>query len=108
MVHPRPDLTSDVSRRAFLSTASGAVASLALAGVAPHADGAEPRPKLGGTLRFSTRLDAGGLDPHRNVIYPVSMPLAATTQGLLDRRGTIEHLVEVNHDGTVVPRLASG
>jgi ABC-type transport system substrate-binding protein len=41
-------------------------------------------PTRGGTLRFATRGDATGLDPHRNLIYLVSQPLAATTQGLLD------------------------
>jgi peptide/nickel transport system substrate-binding protein len=40
--------------------------------------------KRGGVLRFATRGDAQGLDPHRNLIYLVSEPLAATTQGLLD------------------------
>jgi peptide/nickel transport system substrate-binding protein len=41
-------------------------------------------PRRGGTLRFATRGDATGLDSHRNVFYPVSHPLAAITQGLLD------------------------
>jgi peptide/nickel transport system substrate-binding protein len=41
-------------------------------------------PKRGGTLRFATRADATGLDPHRNLMYLVSTCLAATTMGLLD------------------------
>jgi peptide/nickel transport system substrate-binding protein len=46
---------------------------------------AAPRhPNRGGTLRFATRGDASGLDPHRNTFYLVSNPLAATSQGLLD------------------------
>ena len=44
---------------------------------------ASRHPQRGGTLRFATRSDATGLDPHRNTIYPVSMPLAAMSQGLL-------------------------
>src|SRR5213595_1126908 len=39
------------------------------------------------SLRFATRGDAAGLDPHRNTIYLVSTPLAATTQGLIDLDG---------------------
>jgi peptide/nickel transport system substrate-binding protein len=46
---------------------------------------AGPRqPTRGGILRMATRGDATGLDPHRQVTSPVSTPLAATMQGLLD------------------------
>ena len=48
------------------------------------ANAAKRHPKRGGTVRFATRSDARGLDPHRNILYYVSSPLAATTNGLLD------------------------
>ena len=72
------------TRRQFLA-ASGAVAGAAAMGMDPGiANAAKRHPKRGGTVRFATRSDARGLDPHRNILYYVSSPLAATTNGLLD------------------------
>lgn len=72
------------TRREFLAT-SGAVAGAAALGMDPGiANAAKRHPKRGGTVRFATRSDARGLDPHRNILYYVSSPLAATTAGLLD------------------------
>ncbi len=79
-----------LSRRAFLASASGAVAGATAYGVVSAADAKQPQVKRGGVLRFATRGDAKGLDPHRNIIYLVSQPLAATTQGLLDLNLTCE------------------
>ncbi len=73
-----------LSRRDFMAGTSGMLAGAAAAGLAGPAAAAERHPKRGGTLRFATNSDSVGLDPHRNVIYLVSQPLAATTQGLLD------------------------
>ena len=78
------DSTSALSRRDFLATTGGALAGMAAAGLTASADAAKRHPKRGGTLRFAMQSDSLGLDPHRNVIYLVSHPLAATTQGLLD------------------------
>jgi ABC-type transport system substrate-binding protein len=75
---------SALSRRTFLATAGGTLADVAVFGLAGQARAGKRHPRRGGTLRFATRGDATGLDPHRNTIYPVSQPLAATTQGLLD------------------------
>lgn len=72
-----------LSRRALLASTSGVMAGAAAYGVVGAAD-SRPRAKRGGVLRFATRGDTQGLDPHRNLIYLVSEPLAATTQGLLD------------------------
>ena len=72
-----------LSRRAFLASISGAMTGAAAYGMVGAAE-AKPPIKRGGVLRFATRGDAQGLDPHRNLIYLVSQPLAATTQGLLD------------------------
>ncbi|MGE3540306.1 MAG: ABC transporter substrate-binding protein [Candidatus Tectimicrobiota bacterium] len=73
-----------LSRRAFLAATGGALAGVTAFGLMEQA-GAGPRhPQRGGTLRFATRGDAAGLDPHRNTIYLVSTPLAGTTQGLID------------------------
>lgn len=73
-----------LSRRTFLGATSGVLTGAAAYGLAGPADARQRRPKRGGTLRFATRGDSNGLDPHRNLMYPVSQPLAATTQGLLD------------------------
>jgi len=73
-----------LSRRAFLATTGGALASAATFGLVGQAEASKRQPQRGGSLRFATRSDAAGLDPHRNIMYLVSHPLAATTQGLLD------------------------
>src|SRR5919202_926749 len=78
------DTDPTLSRRAFLATTSGALASAAACGLMGQASASKRHPQRGGTLRFATRGDAAGLDPHRITIYLVSTPLAATTQGLLD------------------------
>jgi len=72
------------SRRTFLTATGGVLASTAALGLAGQADTSRRHPQRGGTLRFATRSDAAGLDPHRHLINPVSVPLAATMQGLLD------------------------
>jgi ABC-type transport system substrate-binding protein len=71
-------------RRTVLATTGRALAMTAAYGLAGQAVADAQRPKRGGILRFATRGDATGLDPHRNTYYLVSTPLAATSQGLLD------------------------
>jgi peptide/nickel transport system substrate-binding protein len=75
---------SELSRREFLATTGGAVAGAAALGLVGPAEAGKRHPKRGGTLKFGTRSDARGLDPHRNQMYLVSHPLAATTLGLAD------------------------
>ena len=75
---------SELSRREFLTSTAGAVAGAAAVGLAGTAEAAKRHPTRGGTLRFAMQGDSGGLDPHRHVIYLVSYPLSATTQGMLD------------------------
>ena len=72
-----------LSRRAFLASASGAMTGIAAYGMVGAVEAQQRQLKRGGVLRFATRGDTQGLDPHRNLIYLVSDPLAATTQGLL-------------------------
>lgn len=74
-----------LSRRDFLAT-SAAAGALALGAPAM----AQAAPVRGGTLRFATRVDGSTLDPHRNVVYYVSDPMTATTQGLLDLNQQME------------------
>ncbi len=81
---------TDLSRRAFLATTGGALAGAAALGMAGKAEAGEAKPGKGGTLRIATRLDAQGLDPHRNVMYYVSYPIAYTTMGLLDLNTKLE------------------
>jgi peptide/nickel transport system substrate-binding protein len=76
--------TLALRRRDFLCTTGGALAGIAAYGWKHLALADAPKPRRGGTLRFATRGDTTGLDPHRNTFYPVSTPLAAITQGLLD------------------------
>ena len=72
------------TRREFLATttALAGATALGLPGVASAAP--KRNPSRGGTIQFATRSDTRGLDTHRNFIYYVSSPLAATTGGLLD------------------------
>jgi peptide/nickel transport system substrate-binding protein len=80
------------TRRQFMATA--AVGAGAAAMGLPRI--ARAQPQHGGKLRFSTRVDGAGLDPHRNLVYYVSNPTAATTQGLID----------LNKDMELVPGVA--
>jgi peptide/nickel transport system substrate-binding protein len=80
------DAGCGVGRRAVLQ-GLGAVTGAAALGLP---QGAAAAPKRGGTLRFATRVDGRGLDPHRNIVYYVSNPMAATTQGLLDLNQKME------------------
>ncbi|HJM92752.1 MAG: ABC transporter substrate-binding protein [Alphaproteobacteria bacterium] len=86
------------TRREFLATSSaGMTAAAAAAATASMPTSAFAAKKKGGTLRFSTRSDARGLDPQRNVIYYVSHPLAATSGGLLD----------INQNMDIVPAIGT-
>jgi len=69
----------NLNRREFLgaTVAAGAMAA-GLPGTAKAVV------KRGGTLRYATRVDGRGLDPHRNFVYYVSNPMALTTMGLVD------------------------
>ncbi|NQV59176.1 MAG: ABC transporter substrate-binding protein [Alphaproteobacteria bacterium] len=75
------------SRRVFLKTGVAALGATAMSGL-PSA--ATAQPKRGGILRFATRSEAQGIDPQKNLMYNVSQPLAATTQGLLDLAPNME------------------
>jgi peptide/nickel transport system substrate-binding protein len=81
---------TELSRREFLAGTGGAIAGAASFGLAGKAEAGEPKPGRGGTIRFATRSDAQGLDPHRNSMYYVSFPIALTTQGLVDLNKKLE------------------
>ncbi|MEQ9125437.1 MAG: ABC transporter substrate-binding protein, partial [Alphaproteobacteria bacterium] len=72
-----------LNRRAFLATTAAATAVGAMAGGMPRPARANT-PKRGGVLRYASRVDGRGLDPHRNFVYYVSNPMALTTMGLVD------------------------
>src|SRR5438105_7602339 len=86
-----------LSRRAFLATTGGVLAGAAACGLLGQAEASPRHPQRGGVLRFATRGDTTGLDPHRNALSPVSIPLAAITQGLID----------LNHHCEPVPGIAA-
>src|SRR5262245_31391584 len=90
-----------LSRRAFLATTGGSLAGAMAGGLLHQATAEKRHPQRGGTLRFATRGDAAGLDPHRNTIYLVSTPLAATTQGLIDLDGRSQPVPGVATDWDV-------
>lgn len=83
MSHDTADGEPALSRRTLLAATGGMFCGAAL-GFAGTAQAGNRHPQRGGVLRFATRSDALGLDPHRNLYYPVSVPLAATMQGLVD------------------------
>src|SRR5215467_1430499 len=88
--------TTALSRRAFLTTASTALVSTALAGRVPCGEAAKRHTQRGGVLLFGTRLDVAGLDSHRNTQYHISHPAAALYTGLTD----------VDQQGNIVPGIA--
>ena len=94
-----------LSRRALLGTAVGAFTH----GVTSRLTGAteaRPRhPSRGGILRFATRGDAAGLDPHRHANSPVSTPLSATMQGLLDLNERSEPVPGIAAEWDISPDL---
>src|SRR5216683_1764179 len=100
-IHTDPML----SRRAFLATTSGALAGAAACGLVSQAEASKRHPQRGGTLRFATRGDASGLDPHRNFINLVSVPLAATTQGLIDINLKSEPVPAIAAEWDIAPNL---
>jgi len=81
---------AELSRRDFLAGTGGAIAGAASFGLTGKAEAGEPKPGRGGTVRFATRSDTVGLDPHRNIMYYVSFPIALTTQGLVDLNPKLE------------------
>ena len=84
MVSDTLGATSGLLRRDFLRNTGSVLAGMAAGGWVEVALASTAKPRRGGVLRFATRGDTTGLDPHRNSLYPVSTPLAAITQGLLD------------------------
>src|SRR3989442_4662336 len=94
-----------LSRRAFLTATGGVLAGTAALGLAGLSDTGRRHPQRGGTLRFATRADATGLDPHRHLINPVSVPLAATMQGLLDLDLRAEPVPGIASEWEVSPDL---
>lgn len=75
-----------LNRRDFLAGTTALAAAGAVAGALPGSAqaAAHGKPKRGGTLKYSSRVDGRGLDPHRSFVYYVSNPMVGTTQGLLD------------------------
>jgi peptide/nickel transport system substrate-binding protein len=60
------------------------LAGAAIIGLVGSAEAGKRHATRGGTLRFATRGDVSGLDPHRNPFSPAAYPMAAVSQGLLD------------------------
>ena len=106
MVHiPDAPVAPDLSRRAFLTATGGTLAGAVACGLVSQVAAGTSQSQRGGTLRFATRGDAAGLDPHRNTIYLVSTLLAATTQGLIDLDGQSQPVPGVAMAWDVTPDL---
>src|SRR5215475_10496003 len=88
--------TTQLSRRTFLTTSSAALFGAAMGGLVPQSEAAQRHPKRSGVLQFGTRLDAAGLDSHRNNQYHTSHPIAALYTGLTD----------IDQKGNIVPGIA--
>ena len=88
--------TTQLSRRAFLTTSSAALLGATISGLALQSEAAQQHPKRSGVLQFGTRLDAAGLDSHRNNQYHTSHPIAALYTGLTD----------IDQKGNIVPGIA--
>jgi len=107
MLHMLSDRGPALARRAFLATTGGALTGAAAFGLVNQIGAAQPQIARGGTLRFATRSDVTALDPHRNIYNPVSMPLAATTQGLLDLNLRSEPVPGIASEWEATPDLLS-
>src|SRR5215468_12659951 len=88
--------TMQLSRRTFLTTTSAALLGAAMGARVPQNAAAQRHPKRRGVLQFGTRLDAAGLDSHRNNQYHTSHPIAALYTGLTD----------IDQKGNIVPGIA--
>src|SRR5512134_57993 len=88
--------TTTLSRRTFLTTTGAALVGASLAGFVPQSEAAKRHAQRGGVLHFGTRLDAAGLDSHRNNQYHTSHPIAAMYTGLTD----------IDQQGNIVPGIA--
>src|SRR5215475_15598856 len=106
MVHvPGEPVAPGLSRRAFMGATGGTLAGAVACGLVSQVAAGTSQPQRGGTMRFATRGDAAGLDPHRNTIYLVSTPLAATTQGLIDLDGQSQPVPGVAATWDIAPDL---
>ncbi len=88
--------TTQLSRRTFLTMSSAALLGAALGERIPQSEAAQRHQQRGGVLQFGTRLDAAGLDSHRNNQYHTSHPIAALYTGLTD----------IDQKGNIVPGIA--
>ena len=107
MARESSSTASELSRRVFLTTTGRALTGAAAFGLVGQSHAGTRHPKRGGTLRFATRSDATGLDPHRNVLYPVSIALAATSQGLLDLNQALRRLQKSDVNADLQLRLSA-
>src|SRR6516165_12670374 len=88
--------TTQLSRRAFLTTSSAALLGATISGLAPQSEAAKRHPKRGGVLQFGTFNDTAGLDSHRHNQLHTSHPTAALYTGLTD----------IDQQGNIVPGIA--
>ncbi|MGH8057893.1 MAG: ABC transporter substrate-binding protein, partial [Candidatus Entotheonellia bacterium] len=86
----------ELSRRAFLVTAGGALVSMAAFGFVERAAAAKRHPQRGGILQYSSRVDIAGLDSHRNNQQHTAHATAVMYNGLTD----------IDQQGNIVPSLA--
>jgi len=88
--------TTVLHRRTFLTTASAALAGMALGRLTPQSEAAQRHPKRGGTLNYGASGDTSGLDGHRHNQLHTSHPISLIYTGLAD----------IDQQGNIVPGVA--
>jgi peptide/nickel transport system substrate-binding protein len=96
MTTARTDKACEVSRRTFLTTTGGALASMAAFGLVSPAAAGKRHPQRGGTLNYGSSGDASGLDAHSHNQNHISNPTSVMYTGLTD----------IDQQGNIVPGLA--
>jgi peptide/nickel transport system substrate-binding protein len=91
MSRERTSREFDLSRREFLVTTGGALIGMSAVSLVGQAAAAKRHPQRGGTLLYSARSDAAGLDAHTHNQLHTSAPTTAMYTGLtdLDAKGNI-------------------
>jgi hypothetical protein len=92
MARGRRNREFHLSRREFLVTTGGALVGLSALGFIDPAAAGKRYPRRGGTLLYSARGDAAGLDAHTHNQLHTSTTTAAMYTGLtdLDAKGNID------------------
>ncbi|MGH8069366.1 MAG: ABC transporter substrate-binding protein, partial [Candidatus Entotheonellia bacterium] len=96
MARERAGRAHEFSRREFLVTTGGALVGMSALGLVGQAAASKRHPQRGGTLEYSSRGDASGLDAHQHNQLHTSHPTAVMYTGLTD----------LDYQGNIIPGIA--